>query len=236
MSYCGEQTAVKREGKQLTAVSLRCRSWTCPECRQLRQRQLIAEANGGTPNTFLTLTNRRVPDKTPIDAARELAKAWRLVRLRIMRRYKFKRLPFIAVFEPHASGWPHLHILMRSGFIDWGWLSAQMRELLNSPHVDIRRIDNRGRVSAYVAKYCAKGTTKFGTCKRYWCSQDYDTRQPQDDDTPRKGQAGWRVELQPLARILNNWTECGFIVRRVSQRVAACIILTVSEQYERGPP
>lgn len=51
-----------------------------------------------------------------------------------------------------------------------------MRDLLDSPHVDIRRIDNRSMVAGYCAKYCAKGTAKFGTCRRYWMSQDYDIR------------------------------------------------------------
>jgi hypothetical protein len=93
-----------------------------------------------------------------------------------MRRYGWKKLPFLAVFEPHQSGWPHLHIMLRSGYIDIRFMKDVMSELLDSPQVHIETITQKARVAGYCAKYCGKGTAKFGSSRRYWMSQDYDLR------------------------------------------------------------
>jgi len=194
MSYCGESTLVKSIGQARHAVSLRCRSWGCPDCSDTRKAQLIAQAIGGAPSTFLTLTMRRHHVATPALAAAKLVWCWRLVRLRIMRRYGWRKLPFIAVFEPHVSGWPHLHIMLRSAFIDWQFIRDCMAELADSPQVQIERIDNKGRVAGYCAKYCGKGTAKFGSCKRYWMSQDYDLR--------TKPPKSWSLKHDPFVEVV----------------------------------
>lgn len=194
MTYCGERTIVKAQPGEYTASSLRCRAWTCAECQPQRSRQLVAQAHGGAPTTFLTLTSRRKPELTPYDAAMNLSRAWRLLRLRIMRHRKLKNLPFLAVFEATQNGWPHLHILLRSIWIDQRWISAQMAELADAPVVDIQRIRNRAQVNAYVAKYVGKAPHKFGSAKRYWQSRDYDLRPAQPEKLPwREGVDWWQT-------------------------------------------
>lgn len=196
MAYCREQSAVKREQHGFTAVSLPCKSWGCPDCQDNRKRQLTAQAMGGAPYTFLTLTSRRKPGKSANAAALELSRAWRLIRLRLMRKYRWKALPFLAVVEATKLGWPHLHILLRVKYIPWQVLSAWMAELHDSPVVDIKHIDNQGRVAGYVAKYCSKCVHKFGTAKRYWQSRDYDIR---DKRPPKpKFAPGWGWELDTV--------------------------------------
>lgn len=213
MSYCGQRSLVKQDTPSTkTAVSLRCRSWQCPDCAPTRQKGLMAQAIGGAPNTFLTLTSRRRADQTANQAAAALSRAWRLVRLRIMRRYKLRRLPFIAVFEATKLGWPHLHILLRSPWIDQRWLSAQMDALIASPVVGIERVDNRGRIAIYVAKYCSDASKKFGTAKRYWCSQDYDLREPPPCKQPLPPGQGWEPNEWSLQRLARAWTELGWRV------------------------
>lgn len=86
---------------------------------------------------------------------------------------KEKRIEFLAVFEATKLGWPHLHILCRSKWIDYHWLSDQMRKRLNSPMVNVQRITNPAKAAGYVAKYCGKAPHKFGDCKRYWKSKNY---------------------------------------------------------------
>ena len=176
MTYCGSQTLVKHVGAERRALSLRCRSWLCPDCADSRKRILIAQCHGGAPNTFLTLTWRVRPNVTPNEAAKQLSRSWRLLRLRIMRQRGMRKLPFQTVIEATAAGWPHLHILLRSIWIDKYWLSAQMQELCGSPIVKIQRIDRKAQVAAYVAKYAGSCAHKFGTAKRYWRSRDYDLR------------------------------------------------------------
>lgn len=215
--YCGQATVVKHEPGQRTGKILRCRSWQCDECRDMRKRQLIAQAHGGKPDVFITLTIRVGAFPTPEDAASELARAWRLIRKRIMRRYNRKRAPFLAVMERTKKGWPHLHICWRGGWIDRQWLSDQTEELLSSPIIDIRKIDNPGRLAAYVTKYVGKDPAKIGTSKRYWQTQDYD-RRPPGPDKPVLGDGEW-IELRdkPLSWIVETWRQLGLTIEHLSR-------------------
>lgn len=253
MSYCCSEIVVKTVDRVKTAVSLRCRAWTCPDCAPQRKNQLIAEAIGGQPNTFLTLTSRRVHNKTPDQAAKQLSHAWRLIRLRYMR-YKpeldkwraqcrdakangralptkpklptkngklvLRKLPFAAVIEATKLGWPHLHILLRSVWIDQAWLSAQMAELHDSPHVWIERIDRKSIIAGYVAKYAGKCAHKFGTAKRYWKSQDYELRPPQKERFKASAGEGWERWQMTIGRWIADLRTCGFVTERLSMHKA----------------
>lgn len=177
MAYCGADTLVKYSGDHPVRISrLRCRSWHCEECQPGRRRRLMAEIIGGRPNIFLTLTTRPRPDETPVDAAKRLSRAWRLLRMRIKRRYGWKTVPCLTVLEKHISGFPHLHVFLRTPFIPQRWLSEQMAELCDGPVVHIRAIDNHGRASAYAAKYTTKANAQIGKQKRYYKAPSYDLR------------------------------------------------------------
>lgn len=212
MPYCGDTSLVKHYSDSRTVQLIRCRSWRCPDCVDHRTRRLMAEANGGSPNTFLTLTIRATPGMDMDEAAKRLSHAWRKLRLRAMRKYKLDHLPFLAVFEATKAGAPHLHILLRSKWLDQHWLSVQMTELLDSPHVDIRRIDNKGRVAAYVAKYCGKAPHHFGNCKRYWKSKDYEQRPDRLNKAPDPNRRPGERILEPFDRIVARWRSFGWHV------------------------
>jgi hypothetical protein len=215
MTYCHERIAVNTENRIKTAVSLPCKSWTCDHCVGQRQSRLIAECLGGAPTTFLTLTCRVRPGQSPDDWALLLSRAWRLMRLRIMRAKGIKKLPFYAVMESTKAGWPHLHILMRSIWLDQKWLSAMMDELLDSPKVDIRRIDNRGRAAGYVAKYCGKASHRFRTAKRYWSSRDYDLRPETKTFKKRSAESTWWLLSERLTKWCADKTAHGWQVEKI---------------------
>ena len=240
MSYCGEHIVVNGDLERKTAVTLFCRSWGCGHCAETRRAGLIAEAIGGSPNVFLTLTLRRSQAATPEDGARQLTRAWRLVRLRIMRKYGWRKLPFIAVFEPHQSGWPHLHILLRSAFIDVGFVSDAMSELVNSPVVYITKIDSKGRVAGYCAKYCGKGAAKFGTCRRYWSSRDYDTRATPEHLDKTRAKQSWVMLKYRLWLWCRDWSERGWSIEQVTPykaraRAPPCTAERASEKVKEAP-
>lgn len=172
--YCGEGTVVKRDKEGWKAVTLRCRSWGCPECAPRRRRELIALARSGLPNTFITLTSNASMPGEPYEKARKLAAAWRIIVRRAKAKYGYQKLDYLAVFEATKKGQPHLHILARVKWLDQRWLSDQMREISNAPIVDIRRVDAPGRAAGYIAKYVGKAPHHFGTCKRYWHTQGYE--------------------------------------------------------------
>ncbi|MEE8540002.1 MAG: hypothetical protein V3S54_09300 [Woeseiaceae bacterium] len=98
-----------------------------------------------------------------------------------MRRYNLKALPFLAVFEKTKRGEPHLHILLRTVYLDQAWLSDQMKELIGAPIVDIRSLTSAAKIANYVTKYIAKDPHKFIGTKRYWSSRDYLLPDPKED-------------------------------------------------------
>lgn len=145
----------------------------------MRSRQLSRQAFLGQPTTFLTLTVNPATGDDPDDRARALARAWRLLRLRAMRALDLKSMPFLAVFEKTKAGEPHLHILLRTGYIDQEWISDQMKDLIGAPIVDIRSVKDKKKLAAYIAKYVAKDPHRFAGTKRYWSSQDYELPDPE---------------------------------------------------------
>ena len=212
MTYCGERSLVKYDGPNRTVATLRCRSWTCPDCFEPRKKRLMAECHAGAPGTFMTLTSRRREGLTANEAALKLTHAWRLIRLRLMRRSGMKKLPFIAVMEATKAGWPHLHILLRSIWLDHDLISSWMAELTDSPVVDIQRIDNKARVNAYVSKYCGKAAHKFGTAKRYFKTQDYDLRSEEERSKFLKKQPGWETNPWHINRLAQAFLETGYVL------------------------
>jgi hypothetical protein len=140
-----------------------------------------------------------------------------------MRHYKIKKLPFLAVVEATKLGWPHLHILLRSIWLDQKLISKWMGELHDSPNVYIERIDNKARVNAYVAKYAGKAAHKFGTTKRYWKSRDYELRDV-DEFKKRKGvPSGWLINQEALWHWLLRLSQDGWIVKRESKYRATAV-------------
>lgn len=198
MSYCGEQTAVKNEGHGLVAISLKCNSWLCPNCTDNRKRQLVAQGFGGSPNKFITLTHRNDGKYTAEECAKRLSWAWRVCRKRLMRKYKWKKLPFLAVIEKHKSGWPHIHILARARFIPWLDISNIMKELIDSPRVRVEAIQSEKQCMGYCVKYCGKAAEKFQCAKRYWQSRDYDLRDPPEPKDKHVPGFGWEMWSTPL--------------------------------------
>lgn len=139
----------------------------------MRLRQLRDLGKSGRPSTFITLTASTRWYETPDQMARALVHAWRMVIQRGKREGRFKRLSYLAVFETHKSGFPHLHILARAPWIDQQWLSERMDEYAHGPRVNIQAVRSSRHVSQYVAKYISKGPGRFDGCKRYWRSQDW---------------------------------------------------------------
>jgi hypothetical protein len=172
--YCRDTSLVKHLTNSMVIKPLKCRCWHCERCAEDRQKDLRGLARRGEPNMFLTLTVNPALFSSPQERAERLRHAWLLLRIRIKKRFNYKTLPFLAVFEKTKNGEPHLHILMRSKYIPRQWISDQMLDLMGAPIVDVRRIFEQGRVAAYVAKYIGKDPTKWDKCKRYWRSQDYE--------------------------------------------------------------
>jgi hypothetical protein len=139
----------------------------------------------------LTVDANRFP--SPARAAREMVRAFARLRRRIVNRYNIKHLAYFVTVEATKQGWPHMHIALRSKWIGQRWLSEQWADLLGSPIVDIRRVQDGGRAARYLAKYLGKDPHRFEGCKRFWCSRDWnDSKHPEPPAPACFGDRWWR--------------------------------------------
>jgi len=186
VAVCGSNLVVQNDEGGYRFFPARCGCWECLKCVRYRVSNLRTKIIAGEPDMMLTLTWDASRPETPNQAARMMKLAWNLFVKRIKYKTKRKRVPFLAVVEAHKSGYPHFHILLRSGFIDWKWLSETWHELTGAWCVDIRRIHDARQRAHYVTKYFTKAPAKFGNVKRFWCSRDWDRRKP------LKPEADWK--------------------------------------------
>lgn len=191
MPYCTTETVVKHDEAVLEAVALRCRRWTCPTCQPERRKELITLAKAGRPTTLLTLTVSHATAETRNGRADALfAFLGRLIRaLRTI--HPGKEIEYLAIAEETKRGEPHLHVLMRAPYIAQRWISDRARREIKAPIIDIRYVDNIGRVAAYVAKYVGKAPAQFGSHKRYFRSQGWTEKVTPAEEASRKTTHGW---------------------------------------------
>lgn len=186
-------------GKAATAVFCKC--WERDCCQPRRRAKLIREIRDGEPNRFITLTTvHRRPEEATKEAL-DMSTWLRILMRRIQQKTRQKSLAYFVVREAHKDGWPHLHIAWRGPWIDQAWLSEQWAALSGGVKVDIRAIDNPGRVGQYLSKYLGKSPHQFGTSKRYWQSPSY-RRTPKFEPTPLADVGGAYVKD---ARTLSRW-------------------------------
>lgn len=211
--FCSEWALVKRTQPGLTVTPLRCKCWTCDQCRPARTARLIAEAKAGQPNTMITLTSRRVEGWSPHVAAQRLSHAWRQVRREYVKEHGKGSLAFLVVFEATKLGWPHLHIVARCKWIDQKWLSRRMGALIGSPYVWVNRIDGIERVAAYIAKYIGKNPHRFIGTKRYWRSQDYLLTEEEPATEEEPPYELWWIEKCSWRTAVRRFAENGYTVQ-----------------------
>jgi len=209
MTLCRDWTLVKYLPEERLAKPLVCRSWGCDYCAPERRSRLMAQAAGGEPTRFLTLTVNPHIGNDPADRLGLLAAAWRNTVKRLRRRFPGKPIEYLAVVEETKQGEPHLHILLRSPYIAQKFISDCMAEMIQSPIVDIRRIKGMKEVVRYVAKYITKAPAQFGKAKRYWASQGYEVKNEEQQKREREPIVKWEVVREDIYRIMLAWShEC----------------------------
>ncbi len=199
MVLCTERSLVKHDRSLIVVKPLRCKCWGCDHCVHQKRRDLWHKAVKGKPRIFLTLTMAPTPGSTPDNQARALVQHFRAMRQYLMRKLKRKSPTFLAVVEAHKSGWPHLHILIRSGFIDRRVIKAWWEARTGSWNVDIKLARNPRQVASYVSTYISKNPGKFEKVKRFWCSQDWDPPK-KENAVPAGDEFTWweTISLHPL--------------------------------------
>lgn len=213
VSICRQMSLVKALDTQLFAKCLKCRSWGCEHCQPARRRQLMAQAASGAPERFITLTID--PSAAPDAEARLrlLSHAWKVIIKRLRREHPTADIEYMAVVEETQAGEPHLHILARCPYIPQRVLSNWMRELAQSPIVDIRRVKGVKQAVQYVAKYIAKAPAQFGHAKRYWQSRKYQPASDLNEGEEQPIKEPWTIIPYSLNTIARWLTLAGFALR-----------------------
>jgi len=177
----------------------------------------MAMAAAGNPVRFVTLTINPAIGLSPADRLGMLSHAWRTLVKRARRRWPNATLDYLAIVEATKLGEPHLHILVRGPYMPQKWISSVMRELVNSPIVDIRKIRSVRHVVSYVAKYITKAPAQFGDAKRYWCTQTWEGPRTRREESPETPSGSWTVESMSLLELVHKWTYEGWAVRADSK-------------------
>lgn len=99
-------------------VPSRCKSWSCPKCRQIKAgivRNYIIDNFTGDDLYLLTLTFYH--SGSVLQCWKSLGVCWNRMRTYISKYYG--SFNYLRIVEPHKSGgWPHLHILVKGCVID----------------------------------------------------------------------------------------------------------------------
>jgi len=139
---------------RLHAFELNCKRWPCPICGRRKAKELAEKTVKAKPNRFVTLTTAHHRDQTPREAydfTRRRISQW-VTRLR----RKHGEIEYLRVLEPHKSGYPHYHLIVRSGYLEQQELSRHWCELTDAFIVDIRKIQRQREVVRYIMKYVTK--------------------------------------------------------------------------------
>jgi len=177
----------------------------------------MAVAAGGRPDRFLTLTVNPSFLESPRERFRALSHGWATAVKRLRRLPKYKNLEYFAVVEATKSGEPHLHILIRGGYIPHQLISKIMGELTHAPIVHIERVRGIREAVRYLAKYLTKAPARFGDSKRYWSSRHWltDDQKLYDDGTPKF--LRWMLARAPIASLLVEGIDDGYTWRELRE-------------------
>ena len=232
--HCGEATLTRSDHQLQEVASHTCGSWDCETCRPSLRRKLVYRLASGHPNKLLTLTLQPGQGETPDQMADRLVHAFQKLIKRIRRLHGHKALEYGYVIEPHASGFPHMHNVMRSNYVPHQWLCDVWEEMTGSKVVDIRAITAEEATARYLTKYLGKNPTKFGTHRRYGFSRGYEPADKDDWEKDPFGLGAWWKVQTPWKQWLENahpkgWSliYSGARYRRYQDRTA---------HAGRGPP
>lgn len=135
-------------------IPLTCKQWSCRACANDKIRQLSWKTREARPNRMLTLT----VDPNLWEGRREAFDGTRrhIPTLISFLRKKFGEVEYLRVTELTKNGWPHYHMLIRSGFLPHKVIKNRWEELTGARIVDIRPVKQSWSAYTYLVKYLSK--------------------------------------------------------------------------------
>jgi len=151
---------VKDNAKKSLLTRPNCKMWSCEPCAANNARLWIAKVINGINRiggewSFLTITAHKKHRKEKSVA--NLRQGWKKLYNRILAFFgkKATNIYYCKVWEQHADGGFHLHILL-SVCLGTRWAKNNAAECGLGFQADWRKVDNAGQVAGYAAKYTLK--------------------------------------------------------------------------------
>ena len=165
----------------LVLIQITCRRWGCPYCGPLKVKRLAAQNVAAKPTRLVTLTVDPKLWDSPLDAWKRTSQC--VSRLAQKLRRSHGEFEFCRVTEATRKGWPHYHLVVRSGFIQWTTIRDEWRALTGATIVDVRKIKDALDINRYIVKYLAKQehipwTNRRVSCTRRYVPADFNTARP----------------------------------------------------------
>lgn len=135
-------------------IGLTCKRWACRPCSEAKIRRLAVWTRAAKPNRLLTLTVDPALYATPriaFDSTSGLVPE--LIRFL---RTRFGELEYLRVTEVCKTGYPHYHLLVRSGFLPHVVVKKEWNRLCGASIVDIRQVSSQFGAYTYLTKYLTK--------------------------------------------------------------------------------
>lgn len=133
---------------------LPCKRWSCRVCARAKITRLAHSVRAAKPNRLLTLTVDPSLYVSPRHAWEETRKCVPLL-IRSLRR-QFGSVEYLRVTEVTKAGWPHYHLLVRSGYLPHSVVRKIWNELTGARIVDVRQVTKSFKAYQYLVKYLSK--------------------------------------------------------------------------------
>jgi len=135
-------------------VGLTCRRWSCRPCSTAKIRRLAVLCKLAGPNRLLTLTIDPALYQSPRHAF-EATAAYVPELIRYLRT-RFGAVEYLRVTELTKRGFPHYHLLIRSGFLPHAVVRNKWNEYTQATIVDLKAVGNQFGAYTYLTKYLTK--------------------------------------------------------------------------------
>lgn len=204
---------------------LSCRRWSCRLCAETKIRKLAYSVRQANPNRLLTLT---------VDPARHAspAEAWQSTRKQVpilirKLRAQFGEIEYLRVTEVTKKGWPHYHLLIRSGFLPHSVVKRRWEELTGAKIVDLRQVKKSFQAYQYLVKYLSKLHRLEWTERHVSLSRNFVP--PQEGKNPNPIQS---AEHSLFHEHPANWVAHNCVGSRLTRLSPQCHLITPRGQVD----
>lgn len=133
---------------------LPCKRWSCRVCAEAKIKKLAHSVRSARPNRLLTLTVDPSLYVSPRHAWEETRKSVPILIRNL--RTRFGEVEYLRVTEVTKAGWPHYHLLVRSGYLPHSVVRKIWNELTGARIVDVRQVTKSFKAYQYLVKYLSK--------------------------------------------------------------------------------